>query len=151
MNMLETYSQEWSCRKSWSRFTCMRSPGIHTLISVTQSEKWEGPRNSSLSILRGPPDTTRAPICHLPLLHLAAACQWILVPQTHALNLVGRGYNAIIVRGLVILHVSAHSHTDPSNNSRPSLHSIKEAIPMMKESMLCAECPLQKCRTFSRI
>ena len=46
---------------------------------------------------------------------------------------------------------SAHSHAGPGNNSRPSLHSNKEAILTMKESMLCVGCPLQKCRTFSRI
>ena len=55
------------------------------------------------------------------------------MPQTHAPNLVGRGYNAIIAKGLAILHMSAHSHADPGNNSRPGLHSNKEAILMMKE------------------
>ena len=39
----------------------------------------------------------------------------------------------------------------PGNNSRPSLHSNKEAILMMRESMLCAGCPLQRCGTSSRI
>ena len=86
-----------------------------------------------------------------PLPHLAAAHQWTLVPQTHAPNLVERGFSATIVRGLVISHTSAHSHADPSNNNRPGLHSNKEAIPMMRESMLCTGCPLQKCRTFSKI
>ena len=144
-------SKEQSRGKSWSRCTCRLSTEIHTLISATRYMTWEGPRSSSLSILRGPHNTSRAPICHLPLPHLAAACQWTSVPQTHAPNLVGRGYSATTVRGLAISHMSAHSHASPSNNSRPSLHSNKEAILTMRESMLCVGCPLQKCRTFSRI
>ena len=151
MSMLETCLKEQSHGKSWSRCTCRLSPGTSTLISVTRYTTWEGPRSSSLSILRGPHNTSRAPIRHLPLLHLAVACQWTLAPQTHAPNLVGRGYNATTVRDLAILHVSAHSHAGPGNNSRPGLHSNKEAILMTRESMLCAGCPLQKCRTFSRI
>ena len=133
MNTPETCSKEQSHGKSWSRCTCKLSPGTCTLISVIRYTTWEGPRSSSLSIPRGPHDTSRAPICHLPLPHLAAVHQWTSAPQTHAPNLVGRGYNATTVRGLAISHVSAHSHTDPSNNSRPGLHSIKEAVPVMKE------------------
>ena len=79
------------------------------------------------------------------------AHKWILALQTCAPNLVGRGYNATTAKGLATLHMSAHSHAGPGNNSRPSLHSNKEAILTMKESMLCVGCPLQKCRTFSRI
>ena len=150
MSMLETCSKGQSRGKSWSRCTCRLLPEICTLISATRYATWEGPRSSSLSILRGPHDTSRAPIHHL-LPHLAAACQWTSAPQTHAPNLVGRGYNATTVRGLAISHVSAHSHASPGNNSRPSLHSNKEAIPMTRESMLCVGCPLQKCGTFSRI
>ena len=59
-----------------------------------------------------------------------------------------RGFSATIVRGLVTSHMSAHSHVNPSSNSRPSLHSNKEAISVTKESVLCTGCPLQKCRTF---
>ena len=103
------------------------------------------------AVTRGPLITSRAPICHHPLPHLAAACQWTSAPQTHTPNLVGGGYNAIIVRGSAISHVSAHSHADPGNNSKPGPHSIKEATLMTKESMLCVGCPLQKCGTFSRI
>ena len=146
-----TCSKEQSRGKSWSRCTCRLLPGTRTLISVIRYATWEGSRSSSLSILRGPHNTSRAPICHLPLLHLAAACQWTSALQTHTPNLVGGGYNAIIVKGSAISHVSAHSHASPGNNSRPSLHSNKEAIPTMKESMLCAGCPLQKCGTFSKI
>ena len=146
-----TCLKEQSHGKSWSRCTCRLSPGTHTLISVIQYATWEGPRSSSLSILRGPLITSRAPIHHHPLLHLAAAHQWISALQTHAPNLVGGGYNAIIVKGSAILHVSAHSHASPSNNSRPALHSNKEAILTTKESMLCTGCPLQKCGTFSKI
>ncbi|KIM54161.1 hypothetical protein SCLCIDRAFT_1154903 [Scleroderma citrinum Foug A] len=109
-------------RKSWSRCTCRLSPGIRTLISVIRYATWEGPRSSSLSILRGPHDTSRALICHLPLPHLAAVHQWTSAPQTHAPNLVRRGYNATTVRGLAISHVSAHSHASPGNNSRPGVH-----------------------------
>ena len=135
---------------SWNRCTCRLSPEICTLVSANQYATWEGSRSSSLSTLRGPHDTSRAPIRH-PLPLLAAACQWILVPQTHAPNLMERGFNATTVRGLAISHMSAHSHADPGNNSRPSLHSNKEAILTTKGSMLCAGCPLQKCGTFSRI
>ena len=151
MSTLGTCSKEQSCGKSWSRCTCRLSPGTCTLISATRYATWEGPRSSSLSTLRGPHDTSRAPICHLPLPHLAAACQWTLAPQTCAPNLMGRGYSATTVRGSATSHVSAHSHAGPGNNSRPGLHSNKEAIPMTKESMLCAGCPLQKCGTSSRI
>ena len=146
MSTPRTCLNEQSHRKSWSRCTCRLSLEICTLISAT----WEGPRSSSLSTPRGPHSTSRAPICH-PLLHLAAAHQWTSGPQTHAPNLVGRGYSAITAKSLAISHESAHSHTSPGNNSRPGLHSNKEAIPMTKESMLCMECPLQKCGTFSRI
>ena len=132
MSTLETCLKEQSRGRSWSRCICRLSPEIHTLISVTWSTTREGPRNSSSSTPKDPHDTTRGPICH-PLLLPAAVCQWILVLQTHAPNLVGRGYSATIAKGLVISHVSAHSHNSPSNNSRPSLHSNKEAILMMKE------------------
>ena len=151
MSTPETCSKEPSRRKSWSRCTSRLSPGTRTLISAIRYATWEGPRSSSLSILRGPLVTSTAPIRHHPLPHLAAACQWTSAPQTHAPNLVGGGYNAIIVRGSVISHMSAHSHAEPGNNSKPSPHSIKEAILTTKESMLCAGCPLQKCGTFSRI
>ena len=151
MSTPETCLKEPSHGKFWSRCTSRPSPGTHTLISVIRYVTWEGPRSSSLSILRGPLVTSRAPICHHPLPHLAGARQWTSALQTHAPNLMGGGYNAIIVRGSVISHVSAHSHADPSNNSKPGPHSIKEAIPTTKESMLCAGCPLQKCGTFSRI
>ena len=90
-------------------------------------------RSSSLSTPRGPHNISRAPIHHHPLLHLAVACQWISALQTRTPNLVGRGYNAIIAKGLATSHESAHSHAGPGNNSRPGPHSIKEAIPMMKE------------------
>ena len=145
-----TCLKEQSHEKSWNRPTCRQSQGTHTLTFATQYATWEGPRSSSSSTPREPHDTTKAPICH-PCLHLAVAHQWILVPQTCTPNLMGRGFSATIVRGLVISHMSAHSHTNPGNNSRPSLHSNKEAILMMRESMLCVGCPLQKCRTFSRI
>ena len=151
MNTLRTCSKGLSRRKSWSRFTCRPLQGTLTPTSATWSEKWEGPRSSSLSTPRGSHDITRAPICHLPLPHLAAARQWILVPQTHTPNLMERGYNDITVRGLDISHTSACNHAGPGNSSRPSLHSNKEAIPMTRESMLCMGCPLQKCGTFSRI
>ena len=150
MSTLETCSKEPSCGKSWSRCTYRLSPEIRTLISASQYMTWEGPRSSSSSIPRDPHAITRGPIHH-PLPLLAAAHQWISVPQTCAPNLVGRGYNATTAKGLATLHVSARSHASPGNNSRPGLHSNKEAIPMTKESMLCAGCPLQKCRTFSRI
>ena len=142
--------KEQSHRTSWSRFTCKQLQGTRTLISATQSATWGGPRSSSSLTPRDPHNITRGPTCH-PLPHLAAACRWTLVPQTHTPNLVGRGFNATTVRGLVISHANAHSHTGPSNNSRPSLHSNKEAILMTRESMLCTGCPLQKCRTSSRI
>ena len=151
MNTPRTCSKEPSHGKFWSRCTSRLSPGTCTLISAIRYATWEGPRSSSLSILRGPLITSRAPIHHHPLPHLAAARQWTLATQTHAPNLMGGGYNAIIVRGLAISHVSAHSHADPGNNSKPGPHSIKEAILMTKESMLCTGCPLQKCGTFSRI
>ena len=151
MSMPGTCSKEPSRRKSWSRCTSRLSPGTRTLISAIRYTTWEGPRSSSSSIPRGPLVTSRAPIHHHPLPHLAVACQWTSAPQTHAPNLMGGGYNAIIVRDSAISHVSAHSHADPGNNSKPSPHSIKEAIPMTKESMLCVGCPLQKCGTFSRI
>ena len=128
-----TCSKEQSHGKSWSRCTCRLSPGICTLISATWYTIWEGPRSSSSSTPRGPHATSRAPICHLPLSCLAAACQWTLMPQIHAPNLVGRGYNATIAKGLAISHVSAHSHAGPGNNSRPGLHSNKKAILTMKE------------------
>ena len=130
---LETCSKEPSHRKSWSRCIYRLLPEIRTLISASRYATWQGPRSSSLSILRGPLFTSRAPICHHPLPHLAAACQWISAPQTHAPNLMGRGYSAIIAKGLAISHVSAHSHAGPGNNSKPGPHSIKEAIPMMRE------------------
>ena len=133
MSTLETCSKEQSRRKSWSRCTCRLSPGTHTLTSATWYVIWEGPRSSSLSTPRGPPATSRAPIHHPPLPLLAAACQWISAPQTCAPNLVGRGYNATTAKGLATLHASAHSHASPGNNSRPGLHSNKEAIPMTKE------------------
>ena len=151
MSMPGICSKEPSREKFWSRCTSRLSPGIHTLISAIRYATWEGPRSSSLSILRGPLVISRAPIHHHPLLHLAAAHQWTSVPQTPTPNLVGGGYNAIIVRGSVISHVSAHSHAVPGNNSKPGPHSIKEAIPTTKELMLCVGCPLQKCGTFSRI
>ena len=144
-----TFSKEQSRRTSWNRSTYRRSLGTRTLISVTWSETWEGPRSSSSSIPKDPHVTTRGPIRH-PLPLLAAAHQWTSAPQTHTPNLMGRGYSATIAKGLAILHVSAHSHTGPSNSSRPGLHSNKEAIPMTKESMLCVGCPLQKCGTFSK-
>ena len=150
MSTLETCSKEPSCGKSWSRCTYRLSPEIRTSISATQYVTWEGPRSSSLSTLRGPLATSRAPIHHHPRPHLAAARQWTSVPQTHAPNLAGRGYNAITVRGSAISHASAHSHAVPGN-SKPGPHSTKEAIPTTRESMLCAGCPLQKCRTFSKI
>ena len=146
-----TCSKEPSSGKFWSRCTSRPSPGTRTLISAIRYVTWEGPRSSSLSIPRGPLVTSRAPIRHHPLLHLAAARQWTSALQTHAPNLMGRGYNAIIVRGSVISHVSAHSHASPGNISKPGPHSNKEAIPTMKESTLCEGCPLQKCGTFSRI
>ena len=146
-----TCSKEPSKGKSWSRCTSRLSLGTHTLISAIWCTTWEGPRSSSSSIPRGPLVTSRAPIRHHPLQHLAAAHQWTSVPQTHTPNLMGGGYNAIIVRDSAISHVSAHSHADPGNNSKPGPHSIKEAILTMKESMLCTGCPLQKCGTFSRI
>ena len=58
---------------------------------------------------------------------------WSGVKSHFTPNLVGRGYIATTAKGLAILHVSAHSHTDPGNSSRPGLHSNKEAIPMMRE------------------
>ena len=113
--MPETYLKEQSHGKSWSRCTCRLSPEICTLISVTQFTTWEGPRSSLLSTLKGPHVITRGPIrCPLPL--LAAVCQWISVPQIHAPNLVGRGYNATTAKGLATSHVSAHSHAGPGNN-----------------------------------
>ena len=133
MSTPETCLKERSHEKSWSRCTCRLSPGTRTLISAIQYATWEGPRSSSLSTPRSPHNTSRAPIRHHPLPHPAVACQWISVLQIHAPNLVGRGYNAIIAKGLAILHASAHSHANPGNNSRPGLHSIKEAIPMMRE------------------
>ena len=133
MSMLETCLKELSRGKSWSRFTCRPLQEIRISTSATWSATWEGPKSFSLSIHKGPHDITRDHICHRPLLHLAAAHQWIGVPQIHAPNLVGRGCSATIAKGLVILHMSAHSHTNPGNSSRPGLHSIKEAIPMMKE------------------
>ena len=123
-----TCLKEQSRRKSWSRCTCRLLPGTRTSISVTQYVTWEGPRSSSLSTPRGPLNTSRAPIRHHPLPHLAVAHQWILVSQTCAPNLMGRGYNATIAKGLAISHASAHSHADPSNNSRPGPHSIKEVL-----------------------
>ena len=148
--MLRTCLKGQSHKESWSRCTCRQLPGICTSISVTRYVTWEGPRSSSSSTPRGPHVITRAPIRHL-LPPLAVARQWTSAPQTHTPNLVGRGYNATTVRGLAISHVSAHSHASPGNSSRPGLHSNKEAIPTMKESMLCTGCPLQKCRTFSRV
>ena len=146
-----TCSKEPSHGKFWSRCTSRLLPGICTLISATRYATWEGPRSSSLSILRGPLSTSRAPIRHHPLPHLAAVHQWTSAPQTHAPNLMGGGYNAIIVRGSVISHESAHSHAGPGSISKPGPHSNKEAIPMTRESTLCTGCPLQKCRTFSKI
>ena len=151
MSMPGTCSKEPSRRKSWSRCTSRLSPGTHTLISAIRYTTWEGPRSSSSSIPRGPLVTSRAPIRHHPLLHLAVARQWTSALQTHAPNLMGGGYNAITVRDSAISHMSAHSHADPGNNSKPGPHSIKEAIPTTRELMLCVGCPLQKCRTFSRI
>ena len=151
MTMPKTCSKEQSPRKSWSRCTCRLVTGVLMLNSVSQYVRWEEHRSSSSSTPKDPHGTTRGPIHHHPLPHLAAARQWILVPQTHAPNLMERGYNATIAKGLAISHVSAHSHAGPGNNSRPSLHSNKEAILMTKESMLCTGCPLQKCRTFSKI
>ena len=132
MSMPGTCSKEQSHGKSWSRCTCRLSPGTRTLTSAIRCAIWEGPRSSSLSIPRGPPATSRAPICHPPLPLLAAVRQWISALQTRAPNLVGRGYNATTAKGLATLHMSAHSHAGPSNNSRPSLHSNKEAIPTTK-------------------
>ena len=128
-----TCSKEPSRGKFWSRCISRPSPGIRTSISVIRYATWEGPRSSSLSTPRGPLVISRAPIRHHPLLHLVAVHQWILAPQTHAPNLMGRGCNAIIAKGLAISHASAHSHANPGNNSKPSPHSIKEAIPMMRE------------------
>ena len=150
MSTLVTCSKEQSRRKSWNRCTCRKLQGTHTSTSATQSVTWEEPRSSSLSTPRGPHNTSRAPIHHhLP--HLAVARQWTLVPQTHTPNLKERGFSATIAKGLATLHMSALSHADPGNNSRPGLHSNKEAILTTRESMLCTGCPLQKCRTFSRI
>ena len=151
MSTPEICLKERSPRKSWSKCTCRLLTGPLMLTSVSQYTRWEEHRSSSSSTPKDPCGTTRGPICHHPLLHLAAARQWILVLQTHAPDLVERGYNATTAKGLAISHVSAHSHASPSNNSRPSLHSNKEAILMMKESTLCVGCPLQKCRTFSKI
>ena len=151
MSMPGICSKEPSRRKFWSRYTSRPSPGIRTSISVIRYVTWEGPRSSSSSIPRGPLVTSRAPIRHHPLPHLAAVRQWTLAPQIRAPNLVGGGYSAIIVRGSVISHASAHSRADPSNNSKPGPHSNKEAIPTTRELMLCVGCPLQKCGTFSRI
>ena len=145
----ETCSKEQSPEKSWSRCTCRLATGALMVTSVSQYARWEGYRSSFSSTPKNPRGTTRGPIQHHPLLHLAAAHQWTLVPQMHSPNLMGRGYNATIIRALTISQVSAHSHTSPSNHSRPGLHSNKEAIPMMRESMLCAGCPLQKYGTFS--
>ena len=133
MSMPRICLKEQSPERSWNRCTCKLVTGALMVTSVSQSTRWEEHRSSSSSTFKDPRSTTRGPIHHHPLPHLAAACQWTLVPQTHTPNLVGRGYSATIVRGLAISHVSAHSHTGPSNNSRPSLHSIKEAILMMKE------------------
>ena len=132
MSTLMTCLKEQSCEKSWSRSTCRQLQGTHTLISATWSVTWEGPRSSLSSTPKDPHVITRGPICH-PLPLLAAVCQWILVPQTHAPNLVGRGYNATTAKGLATWHMSAHSHAGPGNNSRPGLHSNKEAILMMRE------------------
>ena len=148
--MPETCSKERSPRKFWSKCTCRLVTGALMPNSVSQCTRWEGHRSSSSSTPKDPHGTTRGPTHHHPLPHLAAAHQWILVPQTHTPNLVGRGYNATTAKGLAISHVSAHSHTGPGSNSRPGLHSNKEAIPMMKGSMLCVGCPLQKCGTFLR-
>ena len=146
-----TCSKGPSRGKFWNRCISRPSPGIRTLTSATRYVTWEGPRSSSLSTLRGPLATSRAPIHHHPRPHLAAAHQWTSVPQAHTPNLTGRGYNAITVKGSVTSHVSAHSHAAPGNNSKPGPYSTKEAIPMTKELMLCAGCPLQKCGTFSKI
>ena len=146
-----TCLKEPSRGKFWSKCTSRPLPGTRTLISAIRYVTWEGPRSSSLSILRGPLVISRAPIRHHPLPHLAAAHQWTSALQTPAPNLVGGGHNAIIVRGSVISHVSAHSHAVPGNNSKPGPHSNKEAIPMTRESTLCVGCPLQKCGTFSKI
>ena len=132
MSMLETCSKELSRGKSWSRCIYRLSPEICTLISASRYMTWEGPRSSSSSIPRDPHTITRGPICH-PLPLLAAACQWISALQTRAPNLVERGYNATTAKGLATSHMSAHSHAGPSNNSRPGLHSNKEAIPMTRE------------------
>ena len=107
--------------------------------------------SSSLSICQGPHDIIRAFIHHCPLLHLAVAHQWTLVVQTCTPNLVGRGFSATTTKGLPISHMSAPSHANHGNNSRPDLHSNKEAVLVMKESMLCMGCPLQKCETVSKI
>ena len=132
MSTPRTCSKEQSHRKSWSRFTCRWSLGTRTLISATRSKTWEGPRSSSSSIPKDPHVTTRGPIRH-PLLLLAAARQWTSAPQTHAPNLMGRGHSATTVRGLATLHENACSHAGPNNNSRPDLHSNKEAILTMRE------------------